>query len=89
MKKAIVIIAALMMSAAMFSQEVKQSICVLLVTKTDSSYVLECNSVKIEIPDEWFDGELTYVIVPQQRDSVQRRHTTLFMPPKEDWSYEK
>lgn len=60
-------------------------LCIPIVEKTDSSTILNCEGIRIEIQDTHFYGYISYVVIPNTTEVRVKTMYYLPMPPEEDY----
>ena len=63
----------------------KTILCIPIVEKTDTSIILKCEGIRIEIQDENFYGHISYVIIPNTTEVRVKTMFYLPMPPEENY----
>jgi len=60
--------------------------CMPLVEITDSLIFLECGDIKMEIKREYFHGQMTIVIIPNEENGpiTEKRTINWYMLPEDD-----
>jgi len=63
----------------------KTVLCIPIVEKTDTSIILKCEGIRLEIQDDHFYGHISYVVIPNTREVLVKTTFYLPMPPEEDY----